>query len=208
MSGCALGDRRRGSCGDQGGVEGSQAEPGDGDHDLPGRARALHQRVRPALLPLWRRGEREELVVRTPEKFAEKDIEVLCTPQGREIDAQGKTLSCTLSMTGRSSKTLTTGSSSPRARGRSSRPFPGVDLDGVFELRFLTDADEVQGYMRERSPEKATIVGGGTSGLRSRRTCAASGWRCSLIEGEDRVALAYGPEVSERVEAELAEPTA
>jgi NADPH-dependent 2,4-dienoyl-CoA reductase/sulfur reductase-like enzyme len=83
-------------------------------------------------------------------------------------------------------------------------PLPGLDLEGVFELRFLTDADQIRSYVRDHSPEKATIVGGGYIGLEVAENLCGLGMEVSLIEGEDRVALAYGPEVSERVESELA----
>ena len=84
-------------------------------------------------------------------------------------------------------------------------PIPGADLDGVFVLRFLTDADEVKGYIRERFPEKAAVVGGGYIGLEVAENLCRLGMEVSLIEGEDRVAMAYGPEVAEKVEAHLAE---
>src|SRR5918994_983730 len=47
------------------------------------------------------------------------------------------------------------------------------------------------------------IVGGGYIGLEVAENLCRLGMEVSLIEGEDRVALAYGPEVSETVEAEL-----
>ena len=46
-------------------------------------------------------------------------------------------------------------------------------------------------------------MGGGYIGLEVAENLCSLGMECSLIEGEDRVALAYGPEVSEKVEAEL-----
>ncbi|HYQ83553.1 MAG TPA: FAD-dependent oxidoreductase, partial [Rubrobacter sp.] len=82
-------------------------------------------------------------------------------------------------------------------------PIPGFDLEGVFELRFLTDADRIRTYVREHSPKRATIVGGGYIGLELAENLCGLGMECSLIEGEDRVALAYGPEVSDKVEEEL-----
>jgi NADPH-dependent 2,4-dienoyl-CoA reductase/sulfur reductase-like enzyme len=58
-------------------------------------------------------------------------------------------------------------------------------------------------YIEERSPEKALIVGGGYIGLEVAENLCRMGMEVALVEGEDRVALAYGTEVSERVEAEL-----
>jgi NADPH-dependent 2,4-dienoyl-CoA reductase/sulfur reductase-like enzyme len=147
--------------------------------------------------------EREQLVARTPEKFAEKDIEVLVSHRVERIDVHSKKLIVhdldadeTFEDT-YDRLVIATGARAVLP------PIPGVDLEGVFELRFLTDADSIRTYVREHSPTKATIVGGGYIGLEVAENLCDLGMKCSLIEGEDRVALAYGPEVSDRVEEEL-----
>jgi NADPH-dependent 2,4-dienoyl-CoA reductase/sulfur reductase-like enzyme len=148
-------------------------------------------------------GARENLIARTPEKFAEKDIEVLVRHRVESIDAAGKKLSVRNLSTGEAFDDtydrliIATGARAVLP------PIPGADLEGVFKLRFLTDTDEIGRYIEERSPGKATIVGGGYIGLEIAENLCALGMEVSLIEGEDRVALAYGPEVSENVEAEL-----
>jgi NADPH-dependent 2,4-dienoyl-CoA reductase/sulfur reductase-like enzyme len=148
-------------------------------------------------------GARENLIARTPEKFAEKDIAVLVRHRVESIDTAAKKLSV---------RDLSTGEAFDDTYDRliiatgaraALPPIPGADLDGVFKLRFLTDTDEIGRYIEERSPERATIVGGGYIGLEVAENLCALGMEVSLIEGEDRVALAYGPEVSENVEAEL-----
>jgi CoA-dependent NAD(P)H sulfur oxidoreductase len=147
--------------------------------------------------------ERERLVARTPEKFAEKDIEVLVRHRVERIDANSKKLIVHDLGTGKTFEdtydrlVVATGARAVLP------PIPGFDLEGVFELRFLTDADRIRTYVREHSPKRATIVGGGYIGLEVAENLCGLGMECSLIEGEDRVALAYGPEVSERVEEEL-----
>jgi CoA-dependent NAD(P)H sulfur oxidoreductase len=147
--------------------------------------------------------EREKLVVRTPAKFAENDIEVLVRHRVERIDPTDKTLSVRDLKTGEvfddtyDRLVIATGARAVLP------PIPGAQLEGVFKLRFLTDADEVGRYIEERSPKKATIVGGGYIGLEVAENLCRLGMEVSLIEGEDRVALAYGPEVSDRVEDEL-----
>jgi CoA-dependent NAD(P)H sulfur oxidoreductase len=147
--------------------------------------------------------ERDDLVARTPEQFAEKGIEVLVRHRVERIDTTGKNLSVLNLKTGKAFEdtydrlVIATGA-------RAVLPsIPGVELEGVFKLRFLTDSDKIGGYIEERSPKKATIVGGGYIGLEVAENLCRLGMEVSLIEGEDRVALAYGPEVSENVEAEL-----
>jgi CoA-dependent NAD(P)H sulfur oxidoreductase len=147
--------------------------------------------------------ERDDLVARTPEKFAEKDIDVLVRHRVKKIGATGKNLSVLNLKTGQAFEdaydrlVIATGARAVLP------PIPGAELEGVFKLRFLTDSDEIGRYIEEQSPKKATIVGGGYIGLEVAENLCRLGIEVSLIEGEDRVALAYGPEVSENVEAEL-----
>ncbi len=147
--------------------------------------------------------ERDDLVARMPEQFAEKGIEVIVRHRVERIDATGKNLSVLNLKTGEAFAdtydrlVIATGARAVLP------PIPGADLEGVFTLRFLTDSDKIGGYIEERSPKKATIVGGGYIGLEVAENLCRLGMEVSMIEGEDRVALAYGPEVSENVEAEL-----
>ena len=85
-------------------------------------------------------------------------------------------------------------------------PIDGVNLDGVFTLRFLTDADEMFGFMEKRSPKKAAIVGGGYIGLEMAENLVELGMEVSLVELKERIgAFIYGPEASEKVEEHLEE---
>jgi NADPH-dependent 2,4-dienoyl-CoA reductase/sulfur reductase-like enzyme len=148
---------------------------------------------------------RDDLVARTPEQFAEKGVEVKVRHRVERIDPENKKLSvCRL----RGDETfddaydrliIATGARAVLP------PIPGADLDGVFRLRFLTDADEVRRYIDERSPKRAAVVGGGYIGLEVAENLCRLGMEVSLIEAADRVALAYGPEVAERVEEHLKE---
>src|SRR5215216_6765902 len=149
--------------------------------------------------------ERDDLIVRTPKKFAEKGIEVRVRHRVEKIDPDGRTLSVRRLEDGEVFEdaydrlVIATGARAVLP------PIPGADLEGVFELRFLTDADEVRAYMEARSPKRAVVVGGGYIGLEVAENLCRLGMEVSLIEGEDRVALAYGPEVAERVEEHLKE---
>jgi NADPH-dependent 2,4-dienoyl-CoA reductase/sulfur reductase-like enzyme len=149
--------------------------------------------------------EREQLVARTPEEFAEKGIEVRVRHRVEKLDAADKTLSVRDLSSGREFEdsydrlVVATGARAVLP------PIPGADLEGVFALRFLTDADKVRGYVEERSPQKAVVVGGGYIGLEVAENLSSLGMEVSLVEGADRVALAYGDEVAERIEEHLKE---
>src|SRR3712207_2680466 len=109
--------------------------------------------------------KRERLVARTPEKFAKQDIEVLVRHRVEKIDAAEKRLSVRNLGTGEVFEdtfdrlVVATGARAVLP------PIPGAELDGVFKLRFLTDADEVLRYVEERSPGRSVVVGGGYIGL-------------------------------------------
>ncbi len=148
---------------------------------------------------------RDALVARTPEQFAEKGIEVLVRHRVEKIDPEGRRLSVRELESGETLEDsydrliIATGAQAVIP------PIPGADLDGVFKLRFLTDSDDVLRYIEERSPKRAIVVGGGYIGLEVAENLCRLGMEVSLLEAEDRVALAYGPEVSERVEEHLKE---
>ena len=148
---------------------------------------------------------RDALVARTPEEFAEKDVEVLTRHRVEKISPDDKKLAV---------KNLTTGEefedSYDRlivATGAKSvlPPIDGVDLDGVFTLRFLTDTDKIMRYVREQSPKKAAIVGGGYIGLEIAESLVKLGMEVSLFEFQERVGGVYGPEISEKIEEHLEE---
>ena len=149
--------------------------------------------------------ERDDLVARTPEQFAEKGVEVRVRHRVEKIDPVNKRLSARALESGEVFEdaydrlVLATGARAVLP------PIPGADLDGIFKLRFLTDSDEVRRYIEERSPKKAAVVGGGYIGLEVAESLCNVGMEVSLIEGEDRVALAYSPEIAGRVEEHLEE---
>ena len=146
---------------------------------------------------------RDQLVARTPGKFAEKDIDVRVRHRVEEIRPAEKKLSVRNLKTGETFEdsydrlVIATGARAAMP------PIPGADLDGVFGLRFLTDADEILGHIGKHSPKKAVVVGGGYIGLEVAENLCGLGMEVSLIEGAERVALSYGPEVSEMVKEEL-----
>ncbi|MGI8911339.1 MAG: FAD-dependent oxidoreductase [Rubrobacteraceae bacterium] len=148
---------------------------------------------------------RDNLIARTPEDFAGNGIDMLVRHRVEEIDAEAKKLYVVNLATGERFEdhydrlVISTGARAILP------PIPGVDLDGVFTLRFLTDADRIRAYIQKHSPKKAVVIGGGYIGLEVAENLCRLGMEVSLIEGSERVALAYGPEVAERVEAHLTE---
>src|SRR3954447_10742198 len=98
--------------------------------------------------------ERGALVARTPEEFAEKDVEVLTRHRVEKIDPDHKKLVVKNLQTNKEFEDsydrliVATGARAVLP------PIDGAGLDGVFVLRFLTDSDKISSFIRERSPKK------------------------------------------------------
>jgi NADPH-dependent 2,4-dienoyl-CoA reductase/sulfur reductase-like enzyme len=60
-------------------------------------------------------------------------------------------------------------------------------------------------YIRERSPERAAVIGGGYIGLEVAESLKEIGMDTTIVEVDDRVANAYGSEASEKVAEHLKE---
>ena len=148
---------------------------------------------------------RDALVARTPEQFAEKDVEVLTRHRVTELDPENKRLLVENLKTGEKFEdsydriVIATGAKAVLP------PIDGADLDGVFTLRFLTDTDAITRYVQEHSPKKATVVGGGYIGLEVAENLKELGIEVSLVEAEGKVALDYRPEVTQKIEERLKE---
>lgn len=150
-------------------------------------------------------GDRDKLVARTPEEFEDRGIRTRVLHRVERVDHDRRVLVVRDLRTGEEFESgydrlvIATG-----ARAKMP-PLAGADLAGVFTLRFLTDADAVLEYIRRHDPRRAAIVGGGYVGLEVAENLAELGLEVTLIEGSDRAANAYDPEVSRRVEEHLAE---
>ena len=150
-------------------------------------------------------GDRDSLIARTPEEFEKQGIETKVRHRVERMDPSRRTLTVRDLGTDETFEDsydrliIATG-----ARARTP-PFENSDLDGIFSLRFLTDADAIMEYVRERSPKRAAIVGGGYVGLEAAENLVARGMEVTLVESNDHVAKSYGTEVAGRIEKHLLE---
>jgi 3-phenylpropionate/trans-cinnamate dioxygenase ferredoxin reductase subunit len=64
-------------------------------------------------------------------------------------------------------------------------PLPGVDLDGVLELRSVADADRLKSVLRPGA--RLAVIGGGYIGLEAAASARSLGTETTIIEREDRV---------------------
>jgi NADPH-dependent 2,4-dienoyl-CoA reductase/sulfur reductase-like enzyme len=150
--------------------------------------------------------DRDDLVARTPEEFAEKDVEVLARHRVEKLDPERKKLLVKNLETGEEFEDsydrliISTGAKAIIP------PINGIDLEGVFVLRFLSDTDEIMGFVRKQSPKKAVVVGGGYIGLEVSENLVELGMEVTIVEARERIGgAAYGHEVADRIREHIEE---
>lgn len=145
----------------------------------------------------------EDVVVRTPERFAKQGITALVRHEVLEIDPAGRTVLVRNLNNGTEFRdrwdalVLTTGGAASRL------PFPGVNLPGIFTLRTVEDALAIQQWIREHRPTHGVIIGGGYIGLEMAEALDAHGIQLTLVERLPQVLPNLDPEMASQVQAEL-----
>ncbi|MGE5370774.1 MAG: CoA-disulfide reductase [Solirubrobacterales bacterium] len=61
-------------------------------------------------------------------------------------------------------------------------PMPGIDLDGVFQLRTIPDAVAIRSFIDQYHPRQAVIVGGGFIGLEMVENLQRLGCQVTIVE--------------------------
>lgn len=84
-------------------------------------------------------------------------------------------------------------------------PFDGLDLDGVFTIHDMDEADAIEKYVTKESPDSAAIVGGGYVGIEMAEALSERGLDVSLYEMLPHVLQPFGDTVAEVVEDHLRE---
>lgn len=88
--------------------------------------------------------------------------------------------------------------------GKSIKPaIGGLDLPGVFFMRWIEEALAFDAYLKEKKPGSAVIVGGGYIGLEMAEALIRRGLDVTLIEFADRVLTTVDAEFSALVKAGL-----
>lgn len=96
-------------------------------------------------------------------------------------------------------------------------PLPGIDTEGIFTLRNLTDADKINQFIAERKPKKAVVVGGGFIGLEMAENFKHLGMDVTIVEMLDQVMPPLDREMADvihqtlmlhKVELALSDPVA
>lgn len=156
-------------------------------------------------MPYYVKGEIEELndlVAVTPEEFREeRDVDLRTGHKVVEINSNTETV--TVERDGDRFEQpydhllVSTGATAIEP------PFDGLDLDGVFTIHDMDEADAIQDYIAEHSPESAAIVGGGYVGIEMAEAVAAHDLDVHLYEMLPHVLQPFGEEVAAIVEDHL-----
>ena len=109
--------------------------------------------------------ERERLFVQTPEAFGKRfNIDVRTRSEVIAVDIKKKEVTVSASggrvYTESYDKLLLSPGASPVRP-----PLPGIDSEGIFTLRNVSDTDQIKSYMQTHDVKRAVIVGGGFIGL-------------------------------------------
>ena len=138
------------------------------------------------------------LIARTPEKFRESGIEVRLNTRVDDVDGDEKVVRL-------SDGTLL--AYDVLVLGTGTTPFvppvPGVDLDGVFTLKKLTDALRIKAYLKDRNCRKALIVGAGFIGMEMAEALRRLGIETEIVHRGTTPVNRWDPDLSGMVLEEL-----
>jgi len=146
-----------------------------------------------------------ELHPRDPAWFAKRyNIDIRTGHEVLAVDREARTLTVRDLATGAESTdrwdvlVLATGA------GSVVPPLPGVGTPGVFTVRSVRDAEAIRGWIEERRPASAVVVGSGFIGLEMTEQLAHRGIAVTVVEKLPQVMPALDADMAFRVEEELA----
>ena len=131
--------------------------------------------------------ERERLFVQTPEAFGQRfNIDVRVNSEVIRIEPDKKLVHVRTrdghEYTETYDKLLLSPGASPVRP-----PLPGIDSEGIFTLRNVTDTDNIKNYMRQHPVKRAVIVGGGFIGLEMAENLHHAGAQVAVVEMANQV---------------------
>lgn len=149
--------------------------------------------------------DRQRLVARTVEEFAERGITVKVNHQVTGINPaqrviQVKDLTCSSSNFTCSYDRLLIAIGASPVRSH----LPGLDLAGVFHLDVMEDALAIKKYLHDFHPQKAVVVGGGYIGLEMAENLLGLGLQVHLVQSLEQLFPSVDLEIATHLQEELA----
>jgi len=156
-------------------------------------------------LPFYLSGEVSDwrtLAHRTADEITRQGIRILMEHRATRIDPAAKTVTAI----NKSGQTLVfeyekliiaTGAVSARPS------LAGLDLPGVFTLRWMEDGFAIQRYMEEHHPKSAIILGAGYIGMEMADALTRKGLSVTLLVRSSHILKTLDPEMGEIIRKEL-----
>jgi NADPH-dependent 2,4-dienoyl-CoA reductase/sulfur reductase-like enzyme len=156
-------------------------------------------------LPFYLSGEVadwQDLAHRKAEDMTKQGIDLLLNHWAESIDPVQQTV--TLTAPDGETKILAYDKLILGTGGTSvSPPIAGLELPGVYPLRWMADSFAVQQHLTDRAPQHATIIGAGYIGLEMADALTLRGLSVTLIQRADTILKTIDPSLSQLVAAEL-----
>ncbi|MBN2526699.1 MAG: FAD-dependent oxidoreductase [Deltaproteobacteria bacterium] len=132
--------------------------------------------------------EREKLFVETPQSFEKTlDVDVRISSEVTDIDPLSKTVGVKDRRSGREYREpYDSLILSPGAKPLIP-PIPGVESELIFTLRNVPDVDRLKGYVDERQPKRAVVIGAGFIGLEVAENLFDRGVNVTIVELAEQV---------------------
>ena len=138
------------------------------------------------------------MIARTPEEFTKQGIEVrLNTPVDQIDTRKGHVVLRSGERIPYDMLTVATGASA------SVLPIPGLDLDGVFTLKNLTDAIRIKNYIENNNVKKAIILGAGFVAMEMSEAFRKRGIHTEVVYRGELPVKKWDPVFSRRILEEL-----
>jgi len=148
--------------------------------------------------------DHNDLVVRTPEQFAERGIKVHLHHEVTGIDAENRRVRVTDMKSGKAREeaydkvVIATG-------GRPTMPpdFSLGDLRGAFVIRALEDGIAIREFIQRERPRRAVIVGAGYIGLEMAESFQVLGLETTVIGRPPQVLKRFDPDMAQFMQDRL-----
>lgn len=137
----------------------------------------------------------DDLIVRTPEQFAQSDIEVHTRHEVVGIDVSARRIT----VRDLASGTERTESYDELMVATGGKPIrldvEGAHAEGIFGVQTLDDGAAIERFIEEKAPKHAVVVGGGYIGLEMAEAFQLRGLKVALVERSPQPMITLDPDM-------------
>lgn len=142
--------------------------------------------------------EEKRMIARTPEQFAKTGVDVKLNTEVETVDSDNGLIRLSNNTTmPYDMMVMATGSDAFMP------DIPGVNRDGVFKLKNLTDAIRIKTFLTAKKCTKAVVVGAGCIAMEISEALTQRGVKTQIVYRGERPVRRWSPEFSDMVLEEL-----